>query len=74
MKTVDTYVYLMMTADIVVDVKIVDVHNVVQGGGARVVPRDAVQDGRLLGPFIQSVNENNSLNGRVSRGLLNIST
>jgi hypothetical protein len=42
----------MMTADIVVDVKIVDVHNVVQGGGARVVPRDAVQDGRLLGPFI----------------------
>jgi hypothetical protein len=38
----------MMTADVVIDVKVVDVHNVVQCGVAGVVTGDTVQDRGLL--------------------------
>jgi hypothetical protein len=38
----------MMTADVVVDVKIIDVHNVVQCGLTSIVAGDTVQDRGLL--------------------------
>jgi hypothetical protein len=39
---------LMMTADVVIDIKVVYVHNVVQCGIAGVVAGDTVQDRGLL--------------------------
>ena len=34
----------MMAADVIVDIKVVDIHNIVQGGGAGVVSGYAVRN------------------------------
>ena len=38
----------MMAADVIVDIKVVDIHNIVQGGGAGVVSGYTIRNGGIF--------------------------